>query len=74
MNGYAVIKYPDNKIYKGQMNNGKMEGFGIFNWGLEKKYFGYYKNDKRHGFGIFLWNIPLFKLMVMLILIKLKDT
>ena len=26
MNGYAIIKFPENKIYRGQMNNGKMEG------------------------------------------------
>ena len=59
MNGYAIIKYPGNKFYKGQINNGKMEGFGEFIWGREKKYCGYYKNDKRNGFGIFLWNIPI---------------
>ena len=37
MNGYAIIKFPENKIYRGQMNNGKMEGLGEFCWGMEKK-------------------------------------
>ena len=58
MNGYAIIKYPEEKIYKGQIKKGKLSGFGVFIWDKQQKFIGHYKNNKRDGFGIFIWDIP----------------
>ena len=45
----------DNRVYKGEWKDNKMDGIGVFLWEDNKKYIGEYKNDKKDGFGIFIW-------------------
>ena len=54
-NKKGTMAYPDGRIYKGQGENGMMNGQGSFNYPDGTKYEGQWKDGKAHGMGIMTW-------------------
>lgn len=52
-NGFALIKYPDQSLYVGSIQNGVREGAGVRTYpgGVPLLYSGEYSNGKKHGRG-----------------------
>ena len=48
----GVYNWSDQRVYRGDWKNNKMEGRGVFEWPDGRKYEGQYIDDKKEGQGM----------------------
>lgn len=57
--GNGIITYKKNgklfSTYKGEVEDGKLNGLGVYLWANGDRYEGQCKDDKRNGQGVYLW-------------------
>ena len=57
--GNGIITYKKNgklfSTYKGEVEDGKLNGLGVYLWASGSRYEGQCKDDKRNGQGVYLW-------------------